>query len=95
MQQQPHHRKLVKQPTVKDLVQSHGHVGRLHQGRVVMQQPQAGAVAEQTPVGAIVGIEALLQAAVGRTTAPVLAELPVPLIQFVVAQAGEYQRHLP
>ena len=95
VQQQPHHREFIKQRAVKNLIQRDGHIGRLHQCGVVVHQPQAGAVAEQTPVGAVVGIEALLQAAVGRTAAAVLPELPMPLIQLVVAEAGEHQRHFP
>jgi len=62
MEQQPHQREFIEQATFEDLIQRYRHVGRFHQGRVVVQQPQAGAIAEHPPVGTVVGIEALLQA---------------------------------
>jgi hypothetical protein len=48
-----------------------------------VQQPQPIAAEQQAPVGAVVGIEALLQAAVGRAAPALLAEGTAALVELV------------
>ena len=83
VQQQPEHGEFIEQLALHQQLQIHRQVGRLHQRRVVVQQPQPIAREQQPPVGVVVGIEALLQAAVRRAAASLLAELAAALVELI------------
>ena len=93
LEQQPQDGELIEQPAVEELIQGDRHIGRLHQGRVVVQQPDRGAITEHAPVGRVVRIEAFLQAAMGGPAPVVLPKLFVALIQLFTRQTGEHQRY--
>jgi hypothetical protein len=58
-----------------------------------VQQPQPIAAEQQAPVGAVIGIEAFLQAAVGRAAPALLAEGAAAFVELVGGDAAQDQGH--
>ena len=93
VQQQPEHGELIEQLALHQQLQIRLQVGRLHQRGAGVQQPQAITAEQQAPVGAVIGIEAFLQTAVGGAAPPLLAEGGAAPVELVGGDSSQDQGH--